>query len=149
MNNAARQTLSGIITKHGRLICDSPKRVKALLRDLSPELRRETNIIVGALDERIAADLILAGKTVPRDVLFARLIARLRDNLAYTPEAARWAVETWAVVLGVMSESELDDRARVEAMREKQSSQPVKSTAKTLTPERPHASDLTPKATTT
>jgi hypothetical protein len=56
--------------------------------------------IVGALDERIAADLILAGKTVPRDVLFARLIARLRDNLAYTP-AARWAVETWAVVLGV------------------------------------------------
>lgn len=115
MNSSPRQTLARIIAKHGRGICDSPKRIEALLRDLSSQHRREINIIVGALDERVAADLIGAGKSVPRDVLLARLSARLRDNLAYTPEAARWGVETWAVALGILSEDEVEERERLEA----------------------------------
>ena len=116
MNDLPRHTLSRIIAEHGRALCDSPKRVEALLRDLCGAQRREINIIIGALDERVAADLMAAGKSVPRDVLLARLAARLRDNLAYTPEAARWGVETWAVALGVLSEAEL--RARAEAADE-------------------------------
>ncbi|HZG51192.1 MAG TPA: hypothetical protein VEZ40_03560 [Pyrinomonadaceae bacterium] len=115
MNDLPRHTLARIILKHGRGICDSPKRVEALLRDLSGAHRREINIIIGALEERVAADLLAAGRTTPRDVLLARLAARLRDHLAYTPEAARWGVETWAVALGIMSETELLERARAEA----------------------------------
>ncbi|HYO98872.1 MAG TPA: hypothetical protein VER76_01515 [Pyrinomonadaceae bacterium] len=115
MNDQPRQTLSRIIREHGRAICETPKRVEALLRDLAGAHRREINIIVGALEERVAADLLAAGRTVPRDVLLARLAARLRDNLAYTPEAARWGVETWAVALGIISEAELRERARAEA----------------------------------
>lgn len=122
MNSSPRQILARIIAKHGREICDSPKRVEALLRDLSSQHRREINILVGALEERVAADLITAGKSVPRDVLLARLTARLRDNLAYTPEAARWGVETWAVALGVFSEDEVKERARLEAATDRQSS---------------------------
>ena len=115
MNDLPRHTLTRIIARHGREICAAPKRVEALLRDLSGAHRREINIIAGALEERVAADLIAAGKSVPRDVLLARLAARLRDNLAYTPEAARWGVETWAVALGVLSEAEITERARTEA----------------------------------
>jgi hypothetical protein len=115
MNDLPRQTLSRIILKHGHGICDAPKRLEALLRDLSGAHRREINIIVGALEERVAADLLASRGAVPRDVLLARLAARLRDNLAYTPEAARWGVETWAVALGIISEAELRERARVEA----------------------------------
>ncbi|MCA1556319.1 MAG: hypothetical protein LC747_06475 [Acidobacteria bacterium] len=115
MNDLPRHTLSRIIAEHGRGICDSPKRVEALLRDLCGAHRREINIIIGALEERVAADLIMAGNSVPREVLLARLAARLRDNLAYTPEAARWGVETWAVALGILSEAELEERARTEA----------------------------------
>lgn len=115
MNDLPRHTLSRIIARHGREICDAPKRVEALLRDLCGAHRREINIIAGALEERVAADLIAAGKSVPRDVLLARLAARLRDNLAYTPEAARWGVETWAVALGILSEAEVEERARTEA----------------------------------
>jgi hypothetical protein len=115
MNDLPRQTLSRIIQKHGHAICDAPKRVESLLRDLSGAHRREINIIVGALEERVAADLLASRGNVPRDVLLARLAARLRDNLAYTPEAARWGVETWAVALGIISEAELRERARAEA----------------------------------
>lgn len=115
MNDLPRHTLSRIIAEHGRGICAEPKRVEALLRDLCGAHRREINIISGALEERVAADLIAAGNSVPRDVLLARLAARLRDNLAYTPEAARWGVETWAVALGIVSEAELQARARKEA----------------------------------
>ena len=117
MNDLPRHTLSRIILEHGRAICDTPKRVEALLRDLCGAHRREINIIVGALEERVAADLLAArgAAAVPRDVLLARLAARLRDHLAYTPEAARWAVETWAVALGTMTEAELHERSRAES----------------------------------
>lgn len=121
MNDLPRHTLSRIILEHGRGICDSPKRVEALLRDLCGAHRREINIIIGALEERVAAELLAARGTVPRDVLLARLAARLRDNLAYTPEAARWGVETWAVALGTMSEAELRERARAESAESGQS----------------------------
>jgi hypothetical protein len=125
MNDQPRQTLSRIILEHGRGICDTPKRVEALLRDLCGEHRREINIIIGALEERVAADLLAAGgSTVPRGVLLARLAAWLRDNLAYTPEAARWGVETWAVALGITSEAELRERARVESTETVRSATP-------------------------
>jgi len=100
---------------------------------------------VGALDEHIAADLIGVGKSVPRDVLFARLSARLRDNLAYTPEAALWAVETWAFALGILSESQLNERARVEAMNDKLNSSPIASGAEKLATEQPRTSEPPPK----
>lgn len=124
MNNLPRHTLSQIIAEHGRGICEESKRVEALLRDLCGAHRREINIITGALEERVAADLTAAGNTVPRDVLLARLTARLRDNLAYTPEAARWGVETWAVALGVLSEAELQERARTESIENSRSAAP-------------------------
>ncbi|MCA1626759.1 MAG: hypothetical protein LC742_02175 [Acidobacteria bacterium] len=124
MNDLPRHTLSRIIAEHGRGICDAPKRIEALLRDLCGAYRREINIIIGALEERVAVDLIAAGNSVPRDVLLARLAARLRDNLAYTPEAARWGVETWAVALGILSKAEFQARARTESADASQSAAP-------------------------
>ena len=125
MNDLPRHTLSRIILEHGRAICDAPKRVEALLRDLCGAHRREINIIIGALEERVAADLLAAGGTAPREMLLARLAARLRDNLAYTPEAARWSVETWAVALGIISEAELRDRAPTESADAARSDEPL------------------------
>lgn len=124
MNDLPRHTLSRIIAEHGRGICDAPKRIEALLRDLCGSHRREINIIIGALDDRVAADLIAAGNSMPRDVLLARLAARLRDNLAYQPEAARWGVETWAVALGILSEAELHARAETESAEASPSNSP-------------------------
>lgn len=111
INQTPRDTLTRIIAQHGLAICDQPKRVEGLLRDLCGAYRREINIISGAHGEGVAADLLRAGKSgVPREALLARLTGRLQENLAYTPEAARWAVDTWAVALGVVLETELQAR---------------------------------------
>lgn len=113
MNALPRQTLTSIVARHGPEIIAAPKRVEALLRDLCGAHRREINILAGALEERVAADLLRARqKSVPREILLAQLAQRLQDHLAYTPEAARWAVDSWAVALGVLSEVEFEERAR-------------------------------------
>lgn len=122
MNALPRHTLTRIIAKHGRAICDSPKRLEALLRDLCGADRREVNILVGAMEERVAADLLRAGASVPREVMLAQLIARLENDLAYTQEAARWAVDSWAVALGVLSEAEFEARAQIEQAKGRQDS---------------------------
>lgn len=114
MNSEARETLERIIKQRGQGISDHPKLVESLLRDWCGEHRREINILVGALEERIAADLINARRGVPREVLLAQLTQRLQDNLAYTREAARWAVDSWAVALGVISVRELQMRESIE-----------------------------------
>lgn len=122
MNSEARETLNRIIEQRGQGICAYPKLVESLLRDLCGEHRREINILVGALEERIAADLIHANKGVPREVLLAQLTQRLQDNLAYTREAARWAVDSWAVALGVISVRELQMRESIENKQTRESS---------------------------
>ena len=106
--NTVRETLRRIIEKHGQAIYESPKRLESLLRDLCGAHRREINIITGALEERVAADLITKHRVVPRDMLLAQLAQRLQDHLAYTPDAALWAIETWAFALGVLSEQDLE-----------------------------------------
>ncbi|MFO7640621.1 MAG: SUMF1/EgtB/PvdO family nonheme iron enzyme [Candidatus Competibacteraceae bacterium] len=47
------------------------------------------------------ADLLTAPAGVPQSILFARLCRRLEDELAMTADAARWAVEFWALALGL------------------------------------------------
>jgi hypothetical protein len=153
MNDLPRHTLARIITEHGRAICDAPNRVEGLLRDLCGAHRREINIIIGALEERVAVDLISAGNSVPREVLLARLAARLRDNLAYTAEAARWGVETWAFALGVMSEAEIQERARTQPAEVERSDAPPpvrvpKPTATDSTSHSPQAESQPQRGTT-
>jgi len=103
MNDIPRQKLQYIISQFGREICDEPRRCEAMLRDLCPENRLEINLLTGAARERVAADLMTASDTVPKEILLARLARRLCDNLGVREEFAQWAVESWALALGVIS----------------------------------------------
>ncbi len=158
MNAFPRHTLTRIIAQHGRGICDSPKRLEALLRDLCGAHKREINILVGALEERVAADLMRGGKSMPREVLLVQLAQRLQDNLAYTLPAARWAVEAWAVALGVLSETELVAREEIERAKETRNSTsnikqftPTASNSASSAPQvhRPPAPKIAPRVVTT
>ena len=99
MNDIVRQKLQYIITQYGRSICDEPKRCEALLRDFCPEYKREVNVLVSALKERVAAELMTASDAIPKEFLIERLTKRLYDNLGMAEEFARWAVESWAIAL--------------------------------------------------
>jgi hypothetical protein len=117
MNDAPRRTLRELIARHGPGLCSDARRCEGLLRDLCGAHRREINILTGALRERVPLDLLAARNSVPRDLLLTRLSKRLEENLALTEEAAGWAVESWALALGVVSDAELEEskRRRVEA----------------------------------
>jgi hypothetical protein len=95
-----RQILIDLIRQHGRPLTREPQRCEALLKDLCGAHRREIHGIVCAVREKIPVDLLSAG-TEPVAVLYPRLAQRLHDNLGLDETLAVWAVETWAMALGM------------------------------------------------
>ena len=112
MNNAPRDTLRRIIAKYGKDLCSDARRCEGLLKDLCGEYRREINVLTSALEERVPLDLLASGKTMPRELLLTKLAGRLEDNLGLTKEASHWAVDSWALALGVVTDSEIEEKEK-------------------------------------
>lgn len=112
MNNFPRQILRQIVDKYGKEICSDARRCKSLLNDFCGACRRETNILVDAIEERVPLDLLAGAASMPAELLLNRLEKRLEENTGLTAQAARWAVESWALALGVASDAEIEERAR-------------------------------------
>lgn len=129
MNELPRQILRQILAKHGKEICSDARRCENLLRDLCGSYRREINVLINALEDRVPLDLLAANRSMPLEVLLARLEKRLEEQTALTPEAARWAVESWALALNLVTETEIRARQkRIESAKpqlpKKETSQP-------------------------
>ena len=101
MNDLPRQKLRELIVQYGRSLCDDPRRCEALLKDYCGQYKREIFVLVNALKNRVAEELINASAGVPPALLLGRLIQRLEDELGLAENAARWAVESWALALGM------------------------------------------------
>jgi hypothetical protein len=112
MNNLPRQTLSQILAKHGKEICGDARRCESLLNDLCGSHRREINVLVTAIDERVPLDLLAGNRSIPLELLLTRIEKRLEEQTALTAEAARWAVESWAISLDLATESEIQARRK-------------------------------------
>lgn len=110
MNNFPRQVLRQILTKYGKEICGDARRCEGLLNDLCGSYRREINVLVNAIEERVPLDLLAGAGSMPAQLLFNKLEKRLEDQTALTAEAASWAVESWALALGVATEAEIEKR---------------------------------------
>ena len=102
MHELPRQKLRELIVEYGRCLCNDPRRCETLLEDYCGQHKREIFVLVNALKNRVAEELLKAPANVPQSLLFARLHKRLEDELAMTAEAAQWAVESWALALGVI-----------------------------------------------
>lgn len=100
MEELVRDTLRDLIRRFGHSLTEDPARCEGLLRDLCGAHQREINVLIGALRQRVAEEL-LAASQVPSAMQIERLTRRLEADLGLAPEPARWAVETWALVLGV------------------------------------------------
>lgn len=103
MNDTPRATLIEIIRQHGPQVIDDPQRVENLLRDLCPDSKREIQALMFALREQIPADLRQPPNGTPPVMLVANLTRRLIDNSPMAEDMARWAVESWALALGVIA----------------------------------------------
>src|SRR5262249_8061083 len=92
MHDLPRQKLCDLIENHGPGILDDWQRCQAWLRSSCPDDKREVNVLLAALKERVPQELIASGN---EDVA----IHRLTNELALSEEAARWAVESWMQAL--------------------------------------------------
>src|SRR5262245_51433133 len=103
MNDLPRQKLRELIAEHGPQLCDDHKSCRSLLRQRCPDHKKEVNLLIDALQEHVADELRTAPTGQPIEPLVTRLAAALQGDLDLSPEDARWAVETWAIALGLMT----------------------------------------------
>ncbi len=107
--------LRRIVEKHGKDICSDARRCEALLNDLCGAYRREINVLVNAVEERVPLDLLAGAGSMPHELLLTRLEKQLESHTGLTLEASRWAVDSWALALGVAADEEIEERERTRA----------------------------------
>jgi hypothetical protein len=100
-----RSALCWIAETYGPGICREPRRVIAMLRDLHPEMSRESFLVVAALREHVVSDIVASLDSIPDEILITRGIGRLRDNLGLAEDSARWAVESWLPACRVLAKT--------------------------------------------
>ena len=103
MDDLPRQTLIGLVVSYGRDLGSDARRCEALLRDSCPQHRRQIKALVYAMKESVPADLLGRSGGTPIQILLPQLAQQLQDKHTCDEEYARWAVETWAIALGVAS----------------------------------------------
>lgn len=104
MHQTPRRTLAKIVEKYGDELISDPRRTEALLNDLCGKHTREIFVLIQAQRRRVPAELRESPRWIPTSTTINRLITNLENQLALTPEAATWAVESWAIALGLMQE---------------------------------------------
>src|SRR4051794_39514612 len=98
VSEMARDKLREAVVAFGRHAFSDPRRCEAILRDLCPSAPREIFLLVSALRENVASELI-SGGAVPEEAVAAKLTHRLSESLGLAEDAARWAVESWHFAL--------------------------------------------------
>ena len=114
MNNFPRKKLQELINSHGSAICEDHKRCEAWLQDIcagKKKYKAEIFALINALKQRVAADLLNPPRGLPKAALFNRLVQRLYDNVGLDKKVASWAVESWALALGIEIKSSLNSQA--------------------------------------
>ena len=104
MIDIPRRQLHALLREYGRELCAQPKRLEPLLRNACPEQRREINILLGAYKEHVAEELLAEEETPLDNEIFIRLAAQVRLHLGVSERDAKWAVESWAIALGLLAE---------------------------------------------
>jgi WD40 repeat protein len=100
MTDQLRRMLCDIVTTHGAGVADDPARCGELLRQAAPEDGAGVEALLRALETHVPARLALLTEPLSLAPLTSGLVRRLVDEQGLSEEAARWAIESWAVALG-------------------------------------------------
>ena len=111
MQKLPRKKLCQLVTKYGRSVCDDPLSCEGLLRDYCGNHQREIFVLVCALKEQVPSDLLASCDTMPYELVQMRLIKRMCHNFALTKNAATWAVESWALALGIITYNDIQNNS--------------------------------------
>ena len=105
MTDLVRQKLQTLISQFGVAVCNDVKRCEALLKDLCPQNKREVRLLVIALGDGAVKKLSQPSSLMTTENLIAQLVQSLDENWGIASHHAQWAVESWALVLGIQFNS--------------------------------------------
>ena len=100
------------VRSHADIRADA-KRFEGLLKDFyQGNYRKESAVLSNCVREGVPDALDSAKRDIPYAVVSAPLARRLVDNWGTTEELAQWAVDSWALALGIVTESDLLPRVQ-------------------------------------
>lgn len=100
------QTLGEILVRHGLAPLTDARLCENLLKDYCGAFKEEISLLVLAVRERVASDLLVSQDGLQRDVLRGLLVKRLRKGRTLNEGDARWAVDSWSRAIRAFSRSE-------------------------------------------
>ncbi|MCK9632048.1 MAG: HEAT repeat domain-containing protein [Methanoregula sp.] len=101
MNEQPARILKSMVERYGPSIACDPLRCEGLLRDTCPRCNKEIFVLVNAVRQHVPSDLLNPRHSLSPSLFRGFLVRRLQDELAFSDEAAQWAVDTWARALGL------------------------------------------------
>jgi hypothetical protein len=102
MRNKVRKVLLDLFTVYGVSLASDKNRLNGLLRDSFPKRFAEVNVLIYAIELGIVNDLYSERSSqIPKTQFYESLISRLQHDYGTEIGLAKWAVETWAIALGL------------------------------------------------
>jgi formylglycine-generating enzyme required for sulfatase activity len=113
-------------------LCGDSRRCESLIRDICGDKTKEAHLLIQALKQQVPMDLIgMHPGTAPLPTL-QRLQQRLQDSVGLAELTAGWAVNAWALALGIITKSEGGFVERVEPQPRSERRPPVEPPAEEL-----------------
>ena len=107
MLDPVRQKLAELVAHYGHDLSYDARRCESLLKDVCPQHKREIFVLVCAVAESVPLELLSCSAGLPKEVHISRLTNRLNDATGVAEQmVCRWAVESWALALGVAEEKD-------------------------------------------
>ncbi|MDM8567034.1 hypothetical protein QUF74_15460 [Candidatus Halobeggiatoa sp. HSG11] len=107
MQDFPREKLKELVEQQGSMLGEDAERCEFFLRNAcGSEYKREVFVLVNAVKEGIPKELAYPPQALPLDVVSDYLSQRLVDNLWLDRVASEWAVQTWAIALGLVTDEE-------------------------------------------
>ncbi|MEM7713379.1 MAG: SH3 domain-containing protein [Cyanobacteria bacterium P01_A01_bin.68] len=106
MNDLIQKKLCELVNIHGQILTNESQKCLGLLNDYSQQYPGDVFVLVSAVKEGIAAQLLNLSQNIPQEVLLGKLSKTLQDNLCLNDKAAQWSVESWAIALGIINKGE-------------------------------------------
>ena len=106
MNDLLQHKLCEIVAKHKQSICQDAELCQKLLQNYSQQYPGEVFLLVSVVKEGLAAYLSTSSNNIPKETLLERLSNSLQNNFYITEISARWAIESWAIAVGILIKGE-------------------------------------------
>ncbi len=103
MEDEAQNRLKKMITRYGQSVVEDEQRCKNIMGDyFGNEHRPEIKALTTVLNEQVVKAIMTPPHGFPIEVWLLSQKQKVMDECGLREEVAMWAVESWALALGVI-----------------------------------------------